>query len=190
MGCAKYAIFVSVVLSMPSGATCWEEASRMYGIPTDVLKAVAKTESSFNTNAVGRNINGTMDTGLMQINSGWLPTLAGYGITRASLKDGCTNLKIGAWILSNNARQFGWNWEAVGAYNVGCAKLSRAECKRRRNRYAWKIHRALQEIRRMERPLIVNGKPVLEIHGRAPASRGIMVVHLGQAGSTGNGGSH
>jgi hypothetical protein len=131
-----------------ASAYCWDTASSMYGIPTDVLKAVAKTESSFNANARNKNTNSSSDSGLMQINSAWLPTLKQYGITNKSLQDPCTNLKVGAWILSNNARKYGWNWTAIGAYNVGCAKLNDKECARRRNNYAWKIHKALQQVRK------------------------------------------
>ena len=129
-----------------ASATCWDSASATYGVPANVLKAVAKTESGFDPKALHRNADSTTDIGLMQINSRWLPTLEKYGISQDDLKDSCTNLKVGAWILSNNARKLGWNWNAVGAYNVGCAKLAKEECDRRRNKYAWKIHGALQQV--------------------------------------------
>ena len=116
-------------------ATCWEATSESYGIPVNVLKAVAKTESGFNAKARNGNSNGSHDVGIMQINSSWLPKLKKYGVTEDSLHDACTNIKVGAWILSNNAKKLGWNWNAIGAYNVGCAKLDKAECDRRRNQY-------------------------------------------------------
>ena len=137
-----------IATSVPvvANAACWEAASQSYGIPVDVLKAVAKTESGFNPKAINKNKDGSHDIGMMQINSAWLPKLEGYGITEESLKDECTNLKVGAWILSNNAKKLGWNWNAIGAYNVGCAKLNAAECDRRRNQYAWKVHAALNKV--------------------------------------------
>jgi soluble lytic murein transglycosylase-like protein len=133
---------------MASGAqaTCWEDASERFGIPVHVLKAIGKTESNFNAQARNRNSNGSYDIGLMQINSDWLPVLGQYGITEATLFDPCTNLKVGAWILANNAKKYGWNWNAIGAYNVGCAKLDKEECIRRRNLYAWKVHRAINHV--------------------------------------------
>ncbi len=137
---------IAFAVPAAANATCWEAASQSNGIPVDVLKAVAKTESNFNPKAVNKNSNGTYDIGMMQINSGWLPKLEAYGLTEASLYDACTNLKVGAWILSNNAKKLGWNWNAIGAYNVGCAKLDKAECDRRRNQYAWKIHAALNKV--------------------------------------------
>ena len=125
-------------------ATCWDEASNDYGVPVDVLKAVAKTESGFRPNAINKNKDGSEDVGFMQINSSHLATLGKYGITRESLLDACINLKVGAWILSENSKRLGWNWDAIGAYNVGCAKLDRVECNRRRASYAWKVYSALK----------------------------------------------
>jgi soluble lytic murein transglycosylase-like protein len=135
---------IAFVIPVHALASCWEEASQSYGIPVNVLQAVAQTESNFNASAKGRNKNGTYDIGLMQINSGWLPELSKYGLTEDSLSDPCVNLKVGAWVLANNARRLGWNWNAIGAYNVGCVKLDKEECARRRNHYAWKIHDALR----------------------------------------------
>ncbi len=126
-------------------SACWKDAEDAYGIPQSVLMAVAKTESGFNPRARNINKNGTEDIGLMQINSGWLPTLSAYGITRESLADPCTNIKVGAWILAGNAKLHGWNWDAIGAYNVGCAKLDEAACRTKRNSYARKIYAALHK---------------------------------------------
>lgn len=137
---------LALAAPMVAKATCWDAASESYGIPVDVLKAVAKTESGFNAKARSVNSDGSHDVGIMQINSSWLPKLEKYGVTRESLRDACTNVKVGAWILSNNAKKLGWNWNAIGAYNVGCAKLDKAECDRRRNQYAWKIHTALNKV--------------------------------------------
>jgi hypothetical protein len=36
----------------------------------------------------------------------------------SSLGDPCTNVKVGAWILSDCIRKHGYTWEAVGAYNA------------------------------------------------------------------------
>ena len=133
-------------------ATCWNAASESYGIPVDVIKAVAKTESGFNADALNVNKDGSHDIGVMQINSVWLPALAKHGIDEEALKDPCTNVKVGAWILANNAKRLGWNWNAIGAYNVGCAKLSAEECDRRRSKYAWKIHAALNQVTEIKSP--------------------------------------
>lgn len=183
-----------LMLAANAYASCWVAASEEYGIPVSVLKAVAKTESGFNPAARNRNTNGTHDIGIMQINSSWLPRLERYGITEESLKEPCTNVKVGAWILSNNARKLGWNWNAIGAYNVGCAKLDAVECERRRNQYAWKIHAALSKVGDIESPPGIVGS---YRHGATAASNAIVqgvqtpyqakkivMVNLGDAGQS------
>lgn len=55
----------------------------------------------------------------MQINSAWLPTLARrFGIQREDLFRSCVNLDVGAWVLYENFRTFGYTWRAIGAYNA------------------------------------------------------------------------
>lgn len=183
---------IAIAIPAAANATCWEAASQSYGIPVDVLKAVAKTESGFNPKALNKNTNGTYDIGLMQINSAWLPRLEGYGVTEQSLHDACTNLKVGAWILSNNAQKLGWNWNAIGAYNVGCAKLDAAECGRRRNQYAWKVHTAMNKVGDLRAP--AKGALVSYAQGATPVSssalraavvpadpKKIMVIQMGES---------
>lgn len=127
-------------------ANCWQDAAVTYNIPVTVLAAVAKHESGFNPNAIHVNDNKSRDLGLMQINESHLPDLARFGIQEKDLFDACTNLKVGAWILSTNATRLGWNWDAIGAYNVGCKKLDKAECERRRASYAWKILASMKRL--------------------------------------------
>jgi hypothetical protein len=81
----------------------------------------------------------------MQINTDWLPKLRPFGITEHRLREECVSIHVGAWILANNMQQHGGlSWTAVGAYNVGCLKLPKQECERRRNAYSWRVFRALQ----------------------------------------------
>lgn len=126
-------------------ASCYKEAAERYRVPEALLRAVAHVESGGLPahKAFNKNKGGTQDMGRMQINSGWLPTLKKYGITADDLLNECTSINVGAWIMANNVRVLGMSWDAVGAYNVGCKKLSRHECETRRNRYAWKVYRAL-----------------------------------------------
>lgn len=161
----------TLAISNAAHATCWQEASNDYGIPVDVLKAVAKTESNFNQEAKNVNKNGSTDLGMMQINSSWLPELSKFAITRESLlTDACMNVKVGAWILSNNVKKLGWNWNAIGAYNVGCKKLDAVECQSRRSIYAWKIHGALRKVAKLD--------------GSVPASRASKVASVAAASTS------
>ena len=104
-------------LAVPAQA-CWDDAAARYQVNPTLLHAIARTESGVNPRAIGLNRNGSRDIGLMQINSGWLPTLARHGITERDLFDPCTNLHVGAWILAHNFSRLGYTWEAVGAYNA------------------------------------------------------------------------
>lgn len=132
-------LFVLLVFASPAYA-CWKEAGARYGINPDLLYAIAKTETGVNPHKLNYNKNGTYDIGLMQINSGWLPTLARFGITPSHLWDSCTNINVGAWILAGNIKQLGMNWNAVGAYNAGCRGASKAQCERLRASYAWRVY--------------------------------------------------
>ena len=105
-------------LAMSSGGhACWEEVGRRYNINPYLLAAIAKTESNFNANAVRQNTNGTRDIGVMQINSIHLPELAKYGVLESHLYDPCTNITVGAWLLSRRQADYGNTWEAVGTYH-------------------------------------------------------------------------
>lgn len=126
-------------------ASCYEEAAERYRVSEPLLRAIAKVESGSGDAKTVENLNpnGTRDIGRMQINTGWLATLNKYGIGEMELRDECTSIHVGAWIISQNINSKGLNWDAVGAYNVGCKGLSQLECTNRRNRYAWKVFRAL-----------------------------------------------
>lgn len=119
-----------------SFAFCFEEAGAMYGVNPTILWSIAKTESSFNSKAIGHNSNSTYDYGLMQINSIWAKPL-GKEIWK-SLSDPCQNVKVGAWILSKCIKQYGYNWQAIGCYH------SRTPSKR--DNYAKKIYKNLKAL--------------------------------------------
>jgi len=146
-------LFVGSLLGASSAsATCWDEAAVEYGIPANVLKAIAKVEGNFNPKAVRKpfiagNKDGSYDVGLVQINSSHFSRLEReFGISEKHLYDGCTNLKVGAWILADNIRRLGWNWNAIGAYNAGCARISKELCTKLRLTYANKVYAALQKL--------------------------------------------
>ena len=95
---------VSMLAATVQAANCWDLAAQRYGIAADLLVAVAHVESNLNASAVNRSHlqrTGSYDIGLMQINSRHLPLLARYGIREADLYDACTNLQVGAWLLSD-----------------------------------------------------------------------------------------
>ena len=98
---AKASRIISVVLLFLAPcqalAFCFDEAGRTYGISPLLLRGIARVESNMNPKAVNRNSNGSIDLGLMQVNSFWLKTL---GTTAQELtSDPCYNVMAGAWIL-------------------------------------------------------------------------------------------
>jgi len=136
-------IFLSLLLGLSTTfehsacAFCYDEAGSRYGISPFLLRAIAKGESSFNPTAINVNANGSYDYGLMQINSSWEPTLRRVGIAWEQLADPCTNVMVGAWVLSQCIRDYGYTWSAVGCYN------SRTPSKR--DRYASRIARIVDQ---------------------------------------------
>ena len=170
------AAILAILVLAPSAHAgfCFKEAADIYAVPENVLRAIAKQESNYRAEAINRNKDGSTDIGVMQINSRWLGDLAAYGIGDTELREPCTNIKVGAWVLSKNAQALGWNWNAIGAYNVGCKKLSKEECAARRNSYAWKIHHALK---RVDGKDAVPDKPFVA-NPKQPTVKSIMVVRL------------
>ena len=120
----RWSVGLALACALPVQA-CWEDAAQRYQVSSALLYAIARTESGLNSQAVGRNRNGSRDIGLMQINSAWLPRLAAFGIAERDLFEPCTNIHIGAWILAGNIYRLGYTWEAVGAYNAASPALRR-----------------------------------------------------------------
>ena len=139
-------LIASLIATTSAKADCFEQAAVRYDVPVELLRAVAWVESGSLDAAKAENLNanGTRDIGRMQINSSHLPQLAAFGIDERGLRDECTSIHVGAWLLAHGINRFGLTWEAVGAYNVGCRALSPQECSRRRNLYAWRVAKALE----------------------------------------------
>lgn len=104
-----------------ASAFCFDEAGKFYNVNPILLKAIAYTESSLNEKAINyNNSNGTVDYGLMQINSFWFPKLEKLGISKEEvINNSCTNVFVGAWVLAQNFESHGEGWLSVGAYNAG-----------------------------------------------------------------------
>ena len=129
--------------ALPAHA-CWQEAGNRYQIAPALLYAIARTESALNPAASHRNHDGSVDIGLMQINSAWLPQLARHGISARQLWDPCTNIHVGAWVLAQQISELGMTWNAVGAYN--------ASTPLKRTKYAWKVYHNLAGANGLPRP--------------------------------------
>ncbi|MDH5181916.1 MAG: lytic transglycosylase domain-containing protein [Gammaproteobacteria bacterium] len=145
-----YVLLCFIAVNSVVSETCWHSAAERYDINVDILYAIALAESAMNPSAVNHNHDGSVDVGLMQINSRWwFPRLAEVGIQPGDLLDECTNIHVGAWILAGYIRRFGYNWRAIGAYHAGPALTEKHEIKR--NQYAKRIFHHLSHIRRTKR---------------------------------------
>ena len=143
------ALPAAILCASAASASCWEAAGARYGIHPWLLAAIAKVESGFDPSAVNSSHvarTGSVDLGLMQINSTWLPVLARHGITRERLFDPCTSITVGAWILAELFARYGVTWEAIGAYNAACVRLDPAACSARRAIYARRVEAALRKL--------------------------------------------
>lgn len=111
--------FATVLERAFSGATegatedmdsIFEEAAALFGLPVNLLKAVAKAESGFNAGAV----SGAGAIGVMQL----MPqTARGLGVSNPF--DARQNIMGGAQYLKKNLDQFGDISLALAAYNAG-----------------------------------------------------------------------
>ena len=122
-------------------ADCFDTAAERHRVSADLLRAIACVESNFNPHAVNRNRNGSVDYGVMQINSVWLRELGKFGIERDHLWDPCTNIHVGAWVLAQKIQAFGFSWRAIGAYNAGLKQTPLREYLR--YEYAKKVYGVL-----------------------------------------------
>ncbi len=117
--------------SVGARADCFDEAARYQKVNPLILRAIAWQESHNTPDALHKNVNGSTDYGLMQINSIHMPVLKQYGISKETLMEPCKNVYIAAWHLRQKMNKYGNTWEAVGAYHSETPAL--------RDRYARQI---------------------------------------------------
>ena len=100
-------------------ANCWLATATAFELPAGLLYAIGQVESAFRVDSIAQANDGTHSVGVMQINSSWFPRLEAFGISEADLRDPCTNIHVGGWILAQEVRRYGYSWEAIGAYYAG-----------------------------------------------------------------------
>ncbi|MCW5632764.1 MAG: lytic transglycosylase domain-containing protein [Rubrivivax sp.] len=162
-GAAAAATFVDQRRTDPWGTlACLDKAAAERGLDARLLRAVARAESNLNPLAVNRSHvqrTGTVDIGLLQINSGWLPRLGRHGIEERHLYDACTNARVGAWLLADALARHGNTWNAVGSYNAACTELRGSRCTAARQAYAWRVFRRMNPAAGPLRPSVASVEP-------------------------------
>lgn len=95
---------------------CINHAAIKYHVPATMIVSVMVVEGGKNGSAQ-INKNGSVDLGVMQINSIWISLLKKQKLTKHELQfKGCLNVEVGAWRLANEiAEEEGW--KGVGNYN-------------------------------------------------------------------------
>lgn len=79
---------------------CFENVHKIANIEKEVLISIAKIESNFNNAAKNTNFNGSIDYGIMQINSFWLKHFQKKGYTKSFILSPCGNIYAAAYILN------------------------------------------------------------------------------------------
>lgn len=96
---------------------CLNRAAVVHHVPAMVILSVIKMENAKNGEA-SINKNGTVDYGVMQINSVWLPKIAGYGYSKDDIQyNACKNVFVGTWILSQSIAESKNLWVGIGNYH-------------------------------------------------------------------------
>ncbi|TAL63610.1 MAG: conjugal transfer protein [Burkholderiaceae bacterium] len=122
---------------------CIRGAARHYGASEDVIRALIRTEGG-TTGEVRHNKDGSVDMGLMQINSVHLTDrgpegLWRYGITANDLiYNECLNIYIGTWYVQMRVMKRGDLWKGIGDYRSRTPSLNVD--------YQWRVYRALKNV--------------------------------------------
>jgi soluble lytic murein transglycosylase-like protein len=96
---------------------CVSSAAEYHKVNPAVLEAIGRHESRGRPHTVTTNSNGSLDVGLMGINSVHFPELSRAGVKPGDLLDECVAVYVGAWKLSKKLAKHGNTWWAVGAYH-------------------------------------------------------------------------
>ncbi len=132
----------------------FDSAAAMFNVPRAWTRAIAEVESgndAFALNIGGKSYyfatkeealqvaeevkktGGSFDAGVMQVNSQWLERL---NIPLPAALDPEANILLGSWILSEEIKQHGRNWTAVGRYH--------SPSEDRGNKYVEQVKQALK----------------------------------------------
>jgi len=137
----------------------YREASDVFGIEEDILRAISKVESGGKSCAINLDgksyfpktfpeaskfIGKSADFGVMQVNQYWVKRL---NLNSKSLFYPRINILVGAFILSEEFKSFGFSWKAFGGYHRGRNFESSALKKKRAIEYYYAVKSAYDKIK-------------------------------------------
>ena len=110
----------------PAGADCVFAAEQAYGLPHGILSAIAVVEGA-GAGFARRNVNGSADLGLMQINTAHWPEVQALLGPAASpwraIYSRCYSAALGGWVVARELRSASNMvdeadfWAAIGGYH-------------------------------------------------------------------------
>lgn len=110
--------------SMPT-ERCIVPAAAFHNVNHYILRAILKIESNLNPHAMARNVNGSVDVGIGQMNSIHFDELAKHGITPGHLRDACIGTYVAAWHLSKCISRYGNTWFGIASYHSATPYFNR-----------------------------------------------------------------
>ena len=97
--------FIDMPAHLRERVVCSIRAARRYGVPANILLAVAEQEGGKPGQWV-RNSNGTYDVGALQFNTAYLASLAKHGVRVEHVaQPGCYAYNLAAWRLRDHLRR-------------------------------------------------------------------------------------
>lgn len=104
--------------AMQERIVCSVTAAQTYGLPANVVLAVAEQEGG-RPGLMKRNTNGTYDLGAMQFNTSYIRSLGRYGIRFEDVQlSGCYPYQLAAWRLRRHVQyDRGDFWTRVSNYH-------------------------------------------------------------------------
>lgn len=122
----RWLLLFSVFTTHTAMAWCFNLAAQEFNLEPRIIYAIAKAESGLQPDALHINQNGSVDIGLMQINSVHQQELMNVGIALNELVEPCKNTIVGAWLLRKSIdKARGDFWRGVGLYHSATPEYNR-----------------------------------------------------------------
>lgn len=129
----------------------FKKYEKEFGIPHFLVKAIAVTENKkLDKNIVSKNTDGTIDIGVMQINSSWIKHMPEERLSVEKLKNPETNIKMAFIILDDLIKRHGYSWESIGRYHSSTPKYKKVWLSR--------IKGNIQHLASIDRRIVIDRK--------------------------------